>query len=156
MLYRLVKRTETTLSILCHCRLAKLSFVKTTSSYKYHKNTLILRGSFSFHINVLYSIALTPNKAMYMDLTENNPFYCSPHTKRFLWFIKCTSATIATTSCHACKLTPTRDLLKATFNDIIDNTILTDASFLLTILYNVGKRYFKGRGHIPESSQNRT
>jgi hypothetical protein len=58
----------------CHCRLAKLSFVKITPLYKYHKNTLILRGSFSFHINMLYGIALDPNKALYLDLIENNPF----------------------------------------------------------------------------------
>ena len=53
----------------CDCRLAKLSFVKITPLYKYDKNTLILRGSFSFHINVLYGIASDPNNAMYMDLT---------------------------------------------------------------------------------------
>ena len=94
--------------------------------------------------------------ALYMDLTENNPFYCSPHTKRFLWFIKCTSATMATTSCHACKLTPTRDLLKATFNGVIDNTVLTYAPFLLTILYSAGKSDFKERGLIHASSQNHT
>ena len=57
-----------------HCRLAKLSFVKITSLYKYHKNTLILRGSFNFYINVLYGIASDPNKALYMDLIENNLF----------------------------------------------------------------------------------
>ena len=57
----------------CHCR-AKLSFVKTTPLYKYHIKTLILRGSFSFQINVLYGIASAPNKALYIELTENNPF----------------------------------------------------------------------------------
>jgi hypothetical protein len=35
-----------------HCRSAKLSFVKTTPLYRYHMKTLILRGSFSFHIRV--------------------------------------------------------------------------------------------------------
>ena len=94
--------------------------------------------------------------ALYMDLTENNPFWCSPYTKWSFWFVNCTSATMATTSCHACKLTPTRDLLKATFNGVIDNTVLIDALFFLTILYNAGKREFKGRGLIHESSQNHT
>jgi hypothetical protein len=58
----------------CYCRLAKLSFVKITPLYKYHKNTLILRGSLSFHIKVLYGIASAPNNALYVDLTENNLF----------------------------------------------------------------------------------
>jgi hypothetical protein len=53
-----------------------------------------------------------------MNLTENNPFFCSPHTKRSLWFVNYTSATMATTSCHTCKLISTRDLLKATFNGV--------------------------------------
>jgi hypothetical protein len=126
----------------CHCRLAKLSFVKITLLYKYHKNTLILRDSFSFHINVLYGVASDPNKALYMDLNKNNPFWCSPHTKRSLWFVNCISVTIATISCHAYKLTHTRDLLKTTFNDVIDNTVLIDTPFLLTILYSVGKSNF--------------
>jgi len=58
----------------CHYRRAKLSFVKTTLLYKYHIKTLILRGSFSFQINVFYGIASATNKAMYMVLTENNLF----------------------------------------------------------------------------------
>jgi hypothetical protein len=40
----------------CHCSLAKLFFFKITPLYKYHKKTLILRGSFNFHIKVLYGI----------------------------------------------------------------------------------------------------
>ena len=91
-----------------------------------------------------------------MDLTENNLFRCRSHTKRSLWFVNCTSTTMATTLCHACKLTRTRDLLKATFNGVVDNTVLTDALFFLTILYNAGKRDFKGRGLIHEFSQNHT
>jgi hypothetical protein len=140
----------------CHCLLAKLSFVKITPLYKYHKETLILRGSLSFYIKVLYGIASANNKALYMDFTEKNPFWCSPHTNRSLWFVNCTSVTIATTSCHACKLTPTKNLRKATFNGVIDNTVLAYAPFLLTILYKAGKIDFKGRGVIHASSQNRT
>jgi hypothetical protein len=155
MLYGLLKEQKQHFLSPCHCRLAKLSFVKITPLYKYHKKTLILRGSLSFHIKVLYGIASAHNNALYMDLTENNPFWCSPHTKRPLWFINCTSTTIVTTSCHACKLTPTRDLLKATFNGVVDITILTEAPFRLTILYRAGKSDFKGRGLIHASSQNR-
>ena len=58
----------------CHCSLAKLSFVKITPLYKYHMKTLILRGSLSFQIKVLYGIASTPNKALYIELTENYLF----------------------------------------------------------------------------------
>ena len=91
-----------------------------------------------------------------MELTENNPFWCSPHTKWSLWFVKCTSATMATTLCHTCKLTPIRDLLKATFNGVVDSTVLTDALFFLTMLYSARKGVFNGRGVIHESSQKRT
>jgi hypothetical protein len=69
-----------------------------------------------------------------MDLTENNPLWCSPHTKRSLWFVNCTLATIATTSCYACKLTPTRDLLKVIFNGTVDSIVLTEALFFLAML----------------------
>jgi hypothetical protein len=58
----------------CHCRLAKLSLVKITPLYKYHIKTLILRGSLSFQIKLLYGKAYTPNNALYMELTENNSF----------------------------------------------------------------------------------
>ena len=58
----------------CHCRLAKLSFVKITPLYKYHIKTLILRDSLSFQIKVLNGKACAPNKALYMELTENNSF----------------------------------------------------------------------------------
>ena len=37
----------------CHCRRTRLSFVKTTPLYSDHIKTLILRGSFSFHVRVL-------------------------------------------------------------------------------------------------------
>jgi hypothetical protein len=49
-----------------------------------------------------------------------------------------------------------RDLLKATFNGVVDNTDLTDALFLLTILYSAGKSDFSGHDLIHESSKNRT
>jgi hypothetical protein len=58
----------------CHCRRAKLSLVRTTPLYKYHINTLILRGSFSFQIKVLKGKACVSKRALCIDLTENNPF----------------------------------------------------------------------------------
>jgi hypothetical protein len=58
--------------------------------------------------------------------------------------------------CHACKLTPIRDLLKATFNDAMDSTILIEALFFLIMLYSAGKIYFSGCDVIHESSQNHT
>jgi hypothetical protein len=95
-------------------------------------------------------MAWTVRTTLYMDLTENKPFWCSPHTKWSLWFINCASATIATTSCHACKL-PTRDL-----SGVVKNTVLTEALFFLTILYRARKRDFNGHGLIHASSQNHT
>jgi len=140
----------------CHCRLAKLSFVKITPLYKYHMKILILRGSLSFQIKVLYGVACVPNKVLYMELTEYSPLWCIPHTKRSLWFVNCTSTTMATTSCHAHKFAPIKDLLKATFNGVVANTDLTVALFPLTMLYSVGKSDFRGRGLIHESSQKQT
>ena len=113
----------------CHWRLTKLSFIKITPLNKYHRKTLILRGNFSIQIKVLQGTTSAVTKALYMDLTKNNPFWCNHRTKRSLWFVNCTLTTIATTSCHACKLTPTRDLLNATFNGAVDNTVLTEALF---------------------------
>jgi hypothetical protein len=60
---------------------------------------------------------------------------------------------MATTLCHASKLTPIRDLLKATFNGIVDNTDLIEALFFLTMLYSVGKIVLRGCGIIHESFQ---
>jgi hypothetical protein len=51
-----------------------------------------------------------------------------------------------------CKLTPTKDLLKDTFNGVMDNTVLTEALFFLTMLYSAGKIDFSGRDGIHESS----
>jgi hypothetical protein len=99
---------------------------------------------------------LAITKALYMNLIENNPFWCNPHIKRSFRFVNCTLTTIATTSCHACKLTPTKDLLKATFNGVVDNTDLTEALFFLTMLYSAGKIDFSERDDIHESSQNFT
>jgi hypothetical protein len=63
---------------------------------------------------------------------------------------------MVTTLCQACKLTTIRDLLKATFNGVVDNTDLTDAFFFLTMLYSVRKIVLKGCGVIHESSQKHT
>jgi hypothetical protein len=101
--------------------------------YKYNKNTLILRASFNFHITVLFGIASDPNKARYMDFTEKDQLWCSPQTKRFLWFVNCTSTTIATTLYHNCKLTPTEDLYNTTFNGIVYNTYNYNIFRLLNI-----------------------
>jgi hypothetical protein len=137
----------------CHCLLAKLSLVKITLLYKYHIKTLTLRGSLSFQIKVLYGSACIPNNALYKELTENNSFRYSLHTKRSLWLLNYTSAIMVTTLCHASKLTPIRDLLKVTFNNIVDSTDLTEALFFLTMLYGVGKIVLRGCGIIHESSQ---
>ena len=53
-------------------------------------------------------------------------------------------------------VTPVRDLLKATFSDIVDTTELTNALFFLTVLKSVGNSDFSGHALIHESSQNRT
>jgi hypothetical protein len=50
--------------------------------------------------------------------------------------------------CHAYKLAPIKDLLKYTFNDVVDNTDHTDALFLITMLYSAGKSDFTGHGLI--------
>ena len=63
---------------------------------------------------------------------------------------------MATTLCHACKLTPDRDLLKATFSDIVDITEVTNALFFLTVLKSVGNSDFSGHTLIHEFFQNRT
>jgi hypothetical protein len=54
------------------------------------------------------------------------------------------------------QIDPIRDLLKATFNGVVDSTVLTVTLFFLTMLYNDGKSVLKGCGVIHESSQKHT
>jgi hypothetical protein len=63
---------------------------------------------------------------------------------------------MATTLCHACKLTPIRDLMDATFNGIVDNTDLTESTFLSHNVIECRKIVLRGRGIIHKFSQKRT
>jgi len=56
-------------------RLAKLSLVKTTHLFKYHRKTLILAGSLDFQISCDTLTPLFTRKA-YSDLTEYCPDEC--------------------------------------------------------------------------------
>jgi len=92
-----------------------------TPLFKYHIKTFIFIGNFACQISCETRIPLWIRKA-YIDLTVNTPFEskdqinlsgCSPK------FISTTEATIL---CQHCKLFPTKDLLKDTFNGFDDKT----------------------------------
>jgi hypothetical protein len=54
--------------------LNRISLVRTTTHFKYHKKILILSGSLSFQIVVSSLTLLSEINAKYMDLTEKIPF----------------------------------------------------------------------------------
>jgi len=93
---------------------ARLSFVRVTPLYKYHKNTLILSGTLMFQICFVNGNACLVKMALYMELTEKIPFWWRAHTKKSRLSLRFDFIALRTTWCQWRRLTPVCVLRKET------------------------------------------
>ena len=124
-------------------RLARLSLVRMTPLFKYHKKTFILVGILVCQISCDTLTPLFINAA-YIDLTENLPDECIAQTKVSLSPCKYTSCKDATILCQSLKFLPTRLRRKEIFRGTDASTLATESCFLLTMLNNEGNLSFSG------------
>ena len=110
-------------------RLARLSLVRMTPLFKYHKKTFILVGILVCQISCDTQTPLFINAA-YIDLTENLPDECIAQTKD------------AIILCQSLKFLPTRLRRKEIFRRTDASTLATESCFLLTMLNNEGNLSF--------------
>jgi hypothetical protein len=68
-------------------RLTRLSLVKITPFFRYHKNIFIFVGTLICQISCDIITPLLINAAAYMDLTEKLPDECNAQTKKITLFI---------------------------------------------------------------------
>ena len=116
-------------------RRARLSFVRITPLFKYHKNIFIFVGTLICHISCS---TLTPFliNAAYIELTEKLPDKCKDQTKTSLSSCKFTSYREATILCQSCRFLPAKLRRKEMFKGTAARTLATEACFLLSILNN--------------------
>ena len=95
----------------CQMCLTKLSLVKTTPLFKYHRKTLILAGILDFQI---FCVTWTPlfTRAAYNDLTEYCPVECKDQISWSRPSCKLNSSKEATILFQFLKLFPVNFLLK--------------------------------------------
>lgn len=86
--------------------MAKLSFVKITPFFKYHKKILIFSGILSFQIMSFLGTTSLYMIALYIELTEKRPFFCISHKKVPFCSVNFIDITFETTSNQAFKYDP--------------------------------------------------
>ena len=111
---------------------------------KYQIQILIFKGILNFQINFLRSVGRWAINVLYIDWTVKWPFCVRDQKIVSLWSVNWTFAILATKLCQACKLLPTKDLRKATFNGFDQRTIATVALFFRTMLYMDGYWFLTG------------
>ena len=128
---------ETTLQInpLQHLH-NKLSFVKITPFSK--MKTLILRGSFNFHIDLFRGMASWFTRCLYIDCTVKDPSFERLHLMESRWSSNCTNAILITSSFHLSRFSPTNALLKEILRGVELKTLATEMCFFLQMLYRDG------------------
>ena len=124
-------------------RLTKLSLVKITPFFRYHKNIFIFVGTLICHKSCDTLTPLLINAA-YMDLTVKFPDAFRLQTKTSLCSSRLISCKEATILCQAIKFAPTKFRRKEIFSGIVLRTCATDSCFLLTILNNEGNLSLRG------------
>jgi hypothetical protein len=125
-------------------RLARLSLVKITPFFRYHKKTLIFIGILICHISCDTLTPLLINAA-YMDLTVKLPNVFRPQTKTSLSFSKLISCKEATTLWQSLRFTPTKFQRKEIFSgDELSTCAPTESCFLLTMSNNAGNLSLRG------------
>ena len=124
-------------------RRARLSLVRTTPLFRYHKNIFILVGILICHKSCDTLTPLLINAA-YIDFIEYLSDECSPQTKASLSPYKFTSCNEARILCQSLRFVPTRLRWKEMFSGTEAITVATESCFLLTILNNEGNLSFNG------------
>jgi hypothetical protein len=121
---------------------ARLSFVKITPLFRYHKNIFILVGILICHISYDTLTPLLIN-AVYINLIEKLPDECKAQIKASLSPCKFTSCIEATILSQSLRFLPTKLRRKEMFNGTDASTLATESYFLLTILNNAGNFIFQ-------------
>ena len=118
-------------------RWARLSLVKMTPLFRYHKNILILVVILICHKSCDTLTPLLINAA-YKDLTEKLPDECNVQIKTSLSSCKFTSCRDATILCQSLRFRPARLRRKEMFSGTDASIFATESCFLLTMLNNAG------------------
>ena len=126
--------------------LARLTLVRTTPRFKYHRNIFSFRGIFNFHkylsnctLPLLISTLYIKISNLYIELTVNIPdwFKFQWNTSLLLLLFKSTCPMRATKLCHKVSVCPDKDLLKDTKRGTLSKN-WSYCRMLFTILYRAG------------------
>jgi hypothetical protein len=108
-----------------HILLARLSFVRITPFFRYHRKILIFNGILSFQIKDFLGITPLNISNLCIEFTVNNPSLLIFHMNWSCSLVKLTLATFETMTYQFSKFFPTIALLKDTFNGIVSKTLAT-------------------------------
>jgi hypothetical protein len=129
---------------------------RTTPRFRYHRKILIFNGNLSFQIVESSLTLLSKINAMYIELTENMPFWCSPHINLSSASVNLVLATRATRLYQPLRLLPSKPLLNDIFSGMVLNMDATEMCFFLVIAKMEGYNSFRVKFPNYLSSQNLT
>jgi hypothetical protein len=115
----------------------RLSLIRITPLFKYHKNVLILRGNLSFQMSLLCQI-LPMVMSLYIVRTLKIPFSLSPHLNTSSLSFSLTWAILDTRLYQEWRLSLVKHLLKDMFRRTDVNIKATISCLCLPILYRCG------------------
>jgi hypothetical protein len=112
-------------------RFARLSLVRVTPFFIYHKKILILNGTLIFQMGHLRGITPLLISAIYIDLVEKIPLLCKFQMKTSFASVSLVARTFSTNPYHDCRLCPLNACRNDMFNGIVLSTSATVTCFFL-------------------------
>lgn len=113
-------------------RFARLSLVRVTLFFRYHKKILILNGTLIFQIEHFCGLIASLINAIYIDRVEKVPLLCKFQIKTSLVSMSLVVNTFSTSPYHPCRLCPVSARRNETFKGVVLNTSATVAALFLT------------------------